>query len=207
MSIKDFLTPLRSKTTVLPENFSDTCSPSLLHSESLLSPTTIPDSQQTRVEPKLNSSSNNSQEDSSHLSRSQTLCSGLATMEEKESTKKATKVNPPPKVNNHTQETRHHVTCSMLMSSAVSPFQESRMPLIPLHTYLEMSRELHTVWNKAKERKNKLWQLLLQRNAIQAIPIGPVAVVPSYTQALITSTPRIYPRELPYWSRSGSHKS
>ena len=206
MSIKDFLTPLRSKTTVLPEALSDTCSPSPFHSASSHSVTVIPDSQ-PRAEQKLNnSSSSNSQEDSSRLSRSQTLRSGLATMEDKEKEQTKTKVNAI-KVNQHTPETKHHVTCTTLTSLPISPCMMNRLMQIPIQRYLEMSRELYKAQRKAKERKDRLWQLLLQRNAMQAIPTGPVAVVPSYTQALITSSPRIYPRELHSSSRTGYPES
>ena len=68
-------------------------------------------------------------------------------------------------------------------------------------------QELYKAQKKAKERKDHLWQLLLQRNTVQAIPTGQVVVAPCYMPVLDISIQRTFLRKQPYWSKSGYHGS
>ena len=64
---------------------------------------------------------------------------------------------------------------------------------------------LQTSWGEAESKgeEERLQQLLLRRSAVQATPIVLVAVAPFYSQASITSTPRIYLRGQHSSSRNG----
>ena len=64
------------------------------------------------------------------------------------------------------------------------------MILIKMH--LQTLHELCEIKEKVKERKDRLWQLLLQRNTVQPTPTTQAVVAPFSSPAYVTSIQRIF---------------
>ena len=140
--------------------------------ESLESPIAIPDS-------KLTLTVNKEIKSQQHMSILVTnIPIGLADTEEKEEAEmNKTKLLKCPQNKANLHRGTHTPHC---------PNEPDTMILLQM--YLQTIHELHAMREKAKERKEWLWQLLLQRSVVHLTPTTLVVVVPSYSPAFATST-------------------
>ena len=90
--------------------------------------------------------------------------------------------------------------CTLLIAlmNLMPHFHPEPMMSMMMMTYLWTLHELHKTRWKAKERKEWLWQLLLQRNAGPATPTILVVAAPFCSQVFTTSTPRTSPGYHPH---------
>ena len=110
----------------------------------------------------------------------------------------------PKKVEPHSQETAR--TLLITLMNLMPHFQPDPMMPPTMMMYLRTLRELCAVKRKAVERKERLWQLLLQRSGMPATPIVLVVAAPFFSVPFVTSIPRTFPRAPPSSSRSGYHE-
>ena len=120
-----------------------------------------------------------------------TLPIGLANAEEREKQENKEKENraleAPRKVEPHSQETAR--TLLITLMNLMPHFHPDPMMLMMMMMYLQTLHELHKMRWKTRERKEWLWQLLLQRSSMQATLLSWLLRHPSF-QFLVPQLPQ-----------------
>ena len=120
--------------------------------------------------------------------------------EEQENKEKENKVpEAPRKPEQHLQETAHTL---LIAPMRLVPHFHPEPMMLTMMTYSWILHKLHEMKQKARERKEWLWQLLSQRSGVQVTPTVLVVAAPFFSVPCATSTPRTFHRVQPFSSRS-----